>query len=60
MSINAGRGHPWPRQLPSGWASSPYGRREPITSIPVEPEVVVEALADVSMEHSRSAPGSPR
>ncbi|MGW2160338.1 ATP-dependent DNA ligase [Nonomuraea sp. NPDC001699] len=37
----AAAGHPWPQTLPPGWASSPYGQRDPISCTQVRPEVVV-------------------
>jgi ATP-dependent DNA ligase len=45
--------HPWPPLLPPGWAGSPYGQRDPITYLQVEPDLVVEVLADVAIEHGR-------
>jgi ATP-dependent DNA ligase len=45
--------HPWPLLLPPGWAGSPYGQRDPIAYLQVEPDLVVEVLADVAIEHGR-------
>ncbi|MEV1004840.1 hypothetical protein [Nonomuraea sp. NPDC050202] len=45
--------HPWPAPLPPGWASSPYGERDPISYTQVRPELVVEALVDTAREGLR-------
>jgi ATP-dependent DNA ligase len=49
----AGPDHPWPPRLPPAWAGGVYGRPDPISYIQVEPDVVVEVLADVATEHGR-------
>ncbi|MGW2151716.1 hypothetical protein ACWCOT_45975 [Nonomuraea bangladeshensis] len=49
----AGAGHPWPETLPSGWASSPYGDRDPITYTQVQPDLVVEVLVDTALDAPR-------
>jgi ATP-dependent DNA ligase len=49
----AGPAHPWPPLLPPGWASSPYGQRDPIAYLRVEPDLVVEVQADVAIDHGR-------
>ncbi|MFI6713623.1 RNA ligase family protein [Nonomuraea sp. NPDC050478] len=45
--------HPWPATLPPGWASSPYGQRDPISYRQVRPELVVEVLVDTAREGLR-------
>ncbi|MEV4175697.1 RNA ligase family protein [Nonomuraea sp. NPDC049709] len=49
----AHHGHPWPATLPPGWASSPYGERDPISYTQVQPKVVVEILADIATDAGR-------
>lgn len=49
----AGTDHPWPQPLPPGWAGSPYAMREPIAYLRAEPDLVVEVLADVAVDHGR-------
>lgn len=50
-------GHPWPATLPPGWASSPYGQRGPITYRQVQPDLVVEILADTATDAGRHRHG---
>jgi ATP-dependent DNA ligase len=45
--------HPWPAPLPPGWASSPYGERDPIRYTQVRPDLVVEVLVDTAREGLR-------
>jgi ATP-dependent DNA ligase len=45
--------HPWPAPLPPGWASSPYGERDPVSYTQVRPELVVEVLVDTAREGLR-------
>lgn len=45
--------HPWPPLLPPGWAGSPYGQHDPIAYLQVDPDLVVEVLADVAIVHGR-------
>ncbi|MGW3353292.1 ATP-dependent DNA ligase [Nonomuraea rubra] len=45
--------HPWPATLPPGWAGSPYGQRDPITYHQVQPDLVVEVLADTAKDKGR-------
>ncbi|MEV4374745.1 RNA ligase family protein [Nonomuraea sp. NPDC049637] len=47
----AGAGHPWPQTLPPGWASSPYGQRDPISYHQVQPTLVVEVLVDTAQDY---------
>ncbi|GAA2812876.1 ATP-dependent DNA ligase [Nonomuraea dietziae] len=49
----AGPAHPWPEQLPLGWAGGLYGQREPLIYVRVQPCVVVEVSVDVAAEHRR-------
>jgi ATP-dependent DNA ligase len=49
----AGAGHPWPQTLPPGWASSPYGQRDPISYSQVQPDLVVEVLVDTAQDGHR-------
>jgi ATP-dependent DNA ligase len=45
--------HPWPEQLPAGWASGLYGKGDPVAYRRVVPELVVEVLVDVAHERGR-------
>lgn len=45
--------HPWPQPLPPGWASSPFGDRDPIAYMQVQPDVCVEVLADTAQDGHR-------
>ncbi|MFD1545945.1 hypothetical protein [Nonomuraea guangzhouensis] len=45
--------HPWPEQLPAGWASGPHGKGNPVTYRRVVPELVVEVLVGVARERGR-------
>jgi ATP-dependent DNA ligase len=45
--------HPWPATLPPGWAGSPYRQRDPITYTQVQPDLVVEVLADTAKDKGR-------
>ncbi|MEU6797029.1 RNA ligase family protein [Nonomuraea wenchangensis] len=46
-------GRPWPKTLPPGWASSPYGDRDPITYTQVQPDRVMEVLVDTALDGGR-------
>ncbi|XRQ16466.1 ATP-dependent DNA ligase [Actinomadura welshii] len=50
---HAGPGHPWPAELPAGFAGGPYGSHPPIRYVRTEPDVVVEMSADAAVEHGR-------
>ncbi|MEU7839309.1 MULTISPECIES: hypothetical protein [unclassified Nonomuraea] len=45
--------HPWPEQLPAGWASGLHGKGDPVTYRRIVPELVVEVLVDVARERGR-------
>ncbi|WP_254716471.1 ATP-dependent DNA ligase [Actinomadura sp. WMMB 499] len=45
--------HPWPAELPGGFAGGPYGAHPPIRYVRTEPETVVEFSADAAVEHGR-------
>ncbi|MEV3925911.1 ATP-dependent DNA ligase [Actinomadura coerulea] len=49
----AGREHPWPAELPAGWAGGLPGAQEPIRYTRVVPDVVVEISVDAAFEHGR-------
>ena len=46
-------GHPWPAELPSGWAGGLPGPQPPTQYRRVRPNVVVEISADVAAERGR-------
>ncbi|OLT19405.1 hypothetical protein BJF79_16770 [Actinomadura sp. CNU-125] len=48
-----GADHPWPAELPSGFAGGPYGSHPPIRYVRTEPETVVEFSADAAVENGR-------
>ncbi|TDC82403.1 ATP-dependent DNA ligase [Actinomadura sp. 7K507] len=50
---NAGPDHPWPAELPAGFAGGPYGSHPPIRYVRTEPEIVVEMSADAAVERGR-------
>ena len=50
---NAGPDHPWPAEIPAGFAGGPYGSHPPIRYVRTEPEVVVDMSADAAVEHGR-------
>lgn len=50
---HAGPGHPWPAELPAGFAGGPYGSHPPIRYVRTEPEVVVEFSADAALDDGR-------
>ncbi|WP_243708799.1 ATP-dependent DNA ligase [Actinomadura sp. GC306] len=50
---HAGPGHPWPAELPAGFAGGPYGAHPPIRYLRTEPEIVVEMSGDAAVEHGR-------
>lgn len=50
---NAGPDHPWPAELPAGFAGGVYGAHPPIRYVRTEPEVVVEMSADAAVERGR-------
>lgn len=45
--------HPWPAELPAGFAGGLYGSHPPIRYVRTEPEVVVEFSADAAVERGR-------
>ncbi|MBE1537975.1 ATP-dependent DNA ligase [Actinomadura algeriensis] len=45
--------HPWPAELPSGFAGGLYGSHPPIRYVRTEPETVVEFSADAAVENGR-------
>ena len=47
--VLAGDEHPWPIELPAGWAGGLYGSRPPIRYTRVEPDTVVEISVDVAI-----------
>lgn len=48
----AGDEHPWPAELPSGWAGSLYGSL-PMRYVRVRPDVVVEISIDIAIDRAR-------
>ncbi|MFI0485135.1 ATP-dependent DNA ligase [Actinomadura sp. 9N215] len=50
---HAGPDHPWPAELPAGFAGGPYGSHPPIRYVRTEPETVVEISADAAVEQGR-------
>ncbi|GAA4242827.1 ATP-dependent DNA ligase [Actinomadura meridiana] len=50
---HAGADHPWPAELPAGFAGGPYGSHPPIRYVRTEPETVVEMSADAAVEEGR-------
>jgi ATP-dependent DNA ligase len=48
----AGDEHPWPAELPSGWAGEMYGS-PPMRYVRVRPDVVVEVSVDLAIDRSR-------
>ncbi|MFG2088356.1 MULTISPECIES: ATP-dependent DNA ligase [unclassified Spirillospora] len=50
---HAGADHPWPAELPAGFAGGLYGAHPPIRYVRTEPEVVVEISADAAVERGR-------
>ncbi|WP_243719572.1 ATP-dependent DNA ligase [Actinomadura sp. KC06] len=50
---HAGPDHPWPAELPAGFAGGPYGTHPPIRYVRTEPETVVEISADTAVEQGR-------
>ncbi|TDD37864.1 ATP-dependent DNA ligase [Actinomadura sp. KC06] len=51
--VPAGDEHPWPVELPAGWAGGLPGAGEPIQYTRVVPEMVVEISADAAVERGR-------
>ncbi|GAA1832106.1 ATP-dependent DNA ligase [Actinomadura chokoriensis] len=50
---HAGPDHPWPPELPAGFAGGLYGAHPPIRYVRTEPEVVVEFSGDAAVEGGR-------
>ncbi|MFA1544394.1 ATP-dependent DNA ligase [Actinomadura monticuli] len=50
---HAGPDHPWPPELPAGFAGGPYGAHPPIRYVRTEPEAVVEFSGDAAVEGGR-------
>ncbi|MFC4052351.1 ATP-dependent DNA ligase [Actinomadura syzygii] len=50
---HADQDHPWPAELPAGFAGGPYGAHPPIRYVRTEPEIVVEFSADAAVERGR-------
>lgn len=50
---HAGPDHPWPPELPAGFAGGVYGAHPPIRYVRTEPEVVVEFSGDAAVEGGR-------
>ncbi len=50
---HAGPDHPWPPELPAGFAGGLYGSHPPIRYVRTEPEVVVEFSGDAAVEGGR-------
>ncbi|GAA2069657.1 ATP-dependent DNA ligase [Actinomadura alba] len=48
----AGDEHPWPAELPSGWAGGMYGS-PPMQYVRVRPDVVVEVSVDLAIDRGR-------
>jgi ATP-dependent DNA ligase len=46
----AGDDHPWPPELPAGWAGGLYGSRPPTRYIRVVPDTVAEVSIDVAVD----------
>lgn len=46
----AGDDHPWPPELPAGWAGGLYGARPPTRYLRVVPDTVVEISVDVAAD----------
>ncbi|WP_021592791.1 ATP-dependent DNA ligase [Actinomadura welshii] len=49
----AGQDHPWPAELPPGWAGGLPGAERPAAYTRVVPDVVVEISVDAAVEHRR-------
>ncbi|MFD0684968.1 ATP-dependent DNA ligase [Actinomadura fibrosa] len=49
----AGPGHPWPAELPAGFAGGLYGSHPPIRYVRTEPDTVVEVSVDAALENGR-------
>lgn len=49
----AGEEHPWPVDLPAGWAGGLYGSRPPTRYVRVRPDTVAEISVDTVTEHER-------
>ncbi|MDL4819323.1 ATP-dependent DNA ligase [Actinomadura opuntiae] len=49
----AGDEHPWPAELPAGWAGGMPGTEKPTPYIRVVPTLVAEISADAATEHGR-------
>jgi ATP-dependent DNA ligase len=46
----AGEDHPWPAELPAGWAGGLYGSRPPTRYLRVVPDTVAEVSIDVAID----------
>lgn len=51
--VPMGDEHPWPEELPAGWAGGLPGAEEPIRYSRVRPELVVEISVDAAAEQGR-------